>query len=329
MGHSQRDCKVTSTIPATKGDTDDPITMIEINEQGNPPLMLNIDVECVGVKWTTDAIIDTGSPICIIKQSSVPSNVLVTPVSPKELNKITIKDRFPLPLIDDYLNMLKDKKFFTRLDLKNAFYHVKVKEDSIKYLSFVTHMDDILISTHIVDENFEILIEVFSIMSQNHLKLRLDKCSFLQEKIQCLGYEVSLNRIQPNPDNINAINNFPTPKNSKEVHSFLGLASYFRRLVKDFSITAKPLYDLIRKESEFNFGEEQLPAFKKLKTSLVSPPVLCLYSPSLETELHCDASQLGFDSVLVQKQNFDNKFHPIFYFSKHKDLMKELFLWET
>lgn len=265
--------------------------------------------------------------------------------------------------------MLKDKKFFTRLDLKNAFYHVKVKEDSIKYLSFVTHMgqfefmrmpfgffnspaifmryinnifhslieqikiliylDDILISTHIVDENFEILIEVFSIMSQNHLKLRLDKCSFLQEKIQCLGYEVSLNRIQPNPDNINAINNFPTPKNSKEVHSFLGLASYFRRLVKDFSITAKPLYDLIRKESEFNFGEEQLPAFKKLKTSLVSPPVLCLYSPSLETELHCDASQLGFDSVLVQKQNFDNKFHPIFYFSKHKDLMKELFLWET
>lgn len=83
MGHSQRDCKVTSTIPATKGDTDDPITMIEINEQGNPPLMLNIDVECVGVKWTTDAIIDTGSPICIIKQSSVPSNVLVTPVSPK------------------------------------------------------------------------------------------------------------------------------------------------------------------------------------------------------------------------------------------------------
>lgn len=86
--------------------------------------------------------------------------------------------------------------------------------------------------------------------------------------------------------------------------------------MKDFSITAKPLYDFIRKESEFNFGEEQLSAFEKLKTSLVSPPVLCLYPPSLETELHCDASQLGFGSVLVQKQNFDNKFHPIFYFSK-------------
>jgi len=71
-------------------------------------------------------------------------------------------------------------------------------------------------------------------MSQNHLELRLDKCSFLQEKIQYLGYEVSFNGIQPNPDNIDVINNFPILKNAKEVHSFLSLASYFRRFVKDF-----------------------------------------------------------------------------------------------
>lgn len=76
--------------------------------------------------------------------------------------------------------------------------------------------------------------------------------------------------------------------------------------MKDFSILAKPLYDLIRKESKFSFGKDKLCAFENLKTSLISPPVLCIYSPSVETELHRDASQLGFGSVLVQKQSYDN-----------------------
>lgn len=136
------------------------------------------------------------------------------------------------------------------------------------------------------------------------------------EKIEYLGYEVSLSGIIPNPSNISAVCNFPIPKNSKQVHSFLGLASYFRRFVKDFSIIAKPLYDLIKKNQEFIFGEDQLSAFEKLKLLLVSQPVLCLYSPLLETELHCDASQIGFGPVLIQKQKYDNKFHPVFYFSK-------------
>lgn len=100
--------------------------------------------------------------------------------------------------------------------------------------------------TQTINENISILIEVFDIMSQNTLQLRLDKCSFLQTKIQYLGYEISNKGITPNPDNVNAIHNFPIPKNKKEVHSFLGLASYFRRFVKYFSIIAKPLYDLFK-----------------------------------------------------------------------------------
>jgi len=211
----------------------------------------------------------------------------------RELNKVTIKDRFPLPLIDDHLDMLKDKKYFTRLDLKNAFYHVKVHNDSVKYLSFVTpmgqfeytcmpfgfcnspaifmryinnifhslvnsnkiliYLDDILISTETIDENISILIEVFDFMIENHLQLRLDKCSFLQTKIHYLGYEISHKGITHNPDNVNAIHSFPIPKNVKEVHIFLGLASYFRRFVKNFSIIAKPLYDLLKKKSRLCF----------------------------------------------------------------------------
>jgi len=155
-------------------------------------------------------------PIVLVKKKT--GNLRLC-ISFKELNKISIKDRFPLPLIDDHLDMLKDKKFYTRLDLKNAFYHVKTHEDSIKYLSFITpigqfeymripfgfcnspaifmhyiynifqsivysnkiliYLDNILISTETVEENINILTEVFYIMSQNHLTPRLDKCSFL------------------------------------------------------------------------------------------------------------------------------------------------------
>jgi len=120
-------------------------------------------------------------------------------------------------------------------------------------------------------------------MTENHLQLRLDKCSFLQTKIHYLGYEISHKGISPNPDNVNAIHSFSIPKNLKEVHSFLGLASYFRRFVKIFSIIAKPLYDLIKKNQDFIFGEDQLSAFEKIKVFLTSPPVLCLYSPLLQT----------------------------------------------
>lgn len=141
------------------------------------------------------------------------------------------------------------------LDLKNAFYHVKVKEDSIKYLSFVTpvgqfqytrmpfgfcnspsifmryiytifdllvkqnkiliYLDDILISTQTINEHINILIEVFRIMSENCLKLRTDKYSFLQQTIQYLGYEVSFDGVKPKPHNILAIKKFSIPKNSK------------------------------------------------------------------------------------------------------------------
>lgn len=273
----------------------------------------------------------------------------------RTVNKYVVRDKFPMPLIHDHVDELKDKKYFSKLDFKNAFFHVTLDEESRKYTSFVTHngqyefckmqfgfntsratfsryineifrdmqkskkvliyLDDILIATETISENLSILKEVFEILVQNLLELRLDKCSFLKKSINFLGYCINHEGIRPSEENLLAIKNYPIPRNVTEVQSFVALASYFRRYVNGFSIIAKPLYDLLKKTAKFKFEKEEMEAFAVLKEKLISKPILDIYSPNSETELHCDASSIGFGSILMQKQA-DNRFHPVFYFSK-------------
>lgn len=273
----------------------------------------------------------------------------------RELNKITLRDNFPIPNIEEQIDQLKNKTYFTKLDLKNAFFHVRVNSECTKFLSFVTpfgqyeylkmpfgfcnspsvfmryinrifidllnsgeiliYMDDILIATENFDDHLKILSKVYKLLVDNLLELRLEKCFFLNKEIEYLGYVVNVNGISPNPNNVKAVTDFPVPKNKKELHSFIGLISYFRKFIKDFSIIAKPLYDLLKANNEFEFDSKQLEVFDKFKTILSSKPVLSIYSPTAETQLHCDASSVGFGSILLQKQD-DGQFHPIFFFSK-------------
>ena len=99
------------------------------------------------------------------------------------------------------------------------------------------------------------------------------------------------------------------------MRGFVGLCSYFRKFIENFSILAKPLYDLLRKNAAFNFETRELEAFEALKEKLVEAPILSIYDPRDETELHTDASTLGFGAILMQKKA-DMKMYPIFYFSK-------------
>lgn len=127
---------------------------------------------------------------------------------------------------------------------------------------------------------------------------------------------MSILGIKPSNRHIEAVHNFPTPRNVHELYLFIGLTSFFRRFIPNHSILAKPLYDLIRKDTPFSFGERQVQAFETLKGRLITEPVLRIYNPTAETELHTDASSLGFGGCLLQKQEDDGLFHPIMYFSK-------------
>ncbi|KAK9708862.1 RNase H-like domain found in reverse transcriptase [Popillia japonica] len=172
-----------------------------------------------------------------------------------------------------------------------------------------------MIATETVAENLDTLEQVFKVLVDSLVDLKMAKCSFLQSQIEYLGYVVSKDGIKPNPENIAAVLQYPIPNSAKQVQSFLGLASYFRRFVKNFSVVAKPLYDLIKKNAKFEFGAKQLQAIDYLKNELAVEPLLAIFSLNAETELHCDASIHGFGGILLQRQP-DGKFHPVSYFSK-------------
>lgn len=121
--------------------------------------------------------------------------------------------------------------------------------------------------------------------------------------------------MRPSDYGINAVKNFPTPKNIHDVRSFLGLSLYFRKFIENFASIASPLYALLKKGAVFEFDQRQMNTFETLKRKLVETPILSIYNPDDPTELHCDASSQRFGPVLLQRKA-DNHFHPIFYFSK-------------
>ena len=308
-------------------------------------------------------LLDSG----VIKESESPhtSRVVLTKkkngslrlcVDFRKLNKMVIRDHFPIPLIEDQILKLRNKKYFSSLDMKSGFHHVRVHEDSTKYFAFVTDegvyeyvrmpfgfcnapeafvryvhkilreliesgdviafFDDIMVATDNIEKHLEVLKKLFKTLSDNHISLNLSKCSILKTRIVYLGYEVSENSIQPSDYHIRSIKDISPPTNADQLHRFLGLVGYFRKFVKGFSTIAEPLYNLLKKEVLYEFGEKQLEAFRKLKSTLLTKPVLTIFSPSSETQLHTDASASGLGGILLQKSKEDNHFHPVMYFSR-------------
>lgn len=292
------------------------------------------------------------SPIVLVKKKNGDTRMCV---DYRALNKLTVRDNFPLPLIEDCLEYLNNKKVFTLLDLKSGFHQVKISDASTKFTSFVTpegqyeylrmpfglknapsvfqrfinkilksfidsgkivvYIDDILLASENMDEHLALLSEVLRCIATNGLELQINKCQFAYSSIEYLGFVVSSEGIKPGTRKLEAVQKFPTPTSVKNVRSFLGLCSFFRRFIPGFAQCANPLYRLTHNEVPFDFDEKCIYSFETLKELLMSAPVLSIYDPTRETELHTDASKLGYGAVLLQRQT-DNKFHPVAYFSK-------------
>lgn len=309
-------------------------------------------------EWLQEGIIrssssDFASAIVLVKKKDGRTRICC---DCRKINRKIIKDRFPLPLIEDILDSLQGAKYFSTIDLRNGFFHVDVEEDSRRYTSFVTHngqfeflkcpfglcnspavfqryishilreltienialyyMDDIIVISSSMKEGIERLKRVLKIASEYGLDIKKSKCRFLQKRVEFFGYIIEEGKIQPSGEKSIAIKRFPKPTTHKQVQSFLGLTGYFRKFIPSYALIAKPLSDLLKQDTAFLFGNDQEAAFEKLKQLLSSAPVLHIYQQNSETQLHTDASKYGYGACLMQKGKDDNKFHPIYYTSK-------------
>lgn len=279
------------------------------------------------------------------------------------LNKKIIKDRYPLPLIKDQLNQLQNAKFFSTLDLKNGFFHVRMDKASVKYTSFIVpdgqyeflrvpfglcnspsifqrfvnaifrdlirekivlvYMDDLIVLSESEDDGLRNLEVVLTTAGQAGLTINWKKCNFLQKKIEFLGHIVENGTIRPLKQKTKAVMCFPESRNVKQVQSFFGLSGYFRKFVPGYSAIARPLSNLLKTNTKFQFDTTERNAFNQLKIALCEQPILNLYRVGAETELHTDASKHGYGAILLQKNGEDQRFHPVYYASGKITLAEE------
>src|ERR1044072_543714 len=157
--------------------------------------------------------------------------------------------------------------------------------------------------------------QVFQALREANLKIKLKKCYFCLPNIHFLGHVVGRDGIKPDPEKIEKVRDYPVPKNLTQLRSALGLCSYYRKFVKDFSRIAKPLNDLMKKDTPYQWTENQQQAFDRLKVALTSAPILSNLNFNEPFIIYTDASQIGLGAVLSQVKE-DGKEHVIAYASK-------------
>ncbi|KAL4103955.1 hypothetical protein QTP88_019272 [Uroleucon formosanum] len=237
----------------------------------------------------TDSNSPYASPILLVKKKDGGSRFCV---DYRALNKITVKDRYPLPLIEEQID---------RLAANGPSVYQRMINQVLGPLRFtiaMVFMDDVLIPSRTVEDGLNNLETVLETFVNANLTLNLKKCNFLCTEIEYLGFQISEGSIAPSKRKIEAVMNFPRPRDVYNVRQYLGLTGYFRR------------YD-----TPWEWTEDQDAAFEKLKLILTNKPILKLYDPLSETEVHCDASQLGLGAILLQKDERASM-HPVAYASR-------------
>ncbi|GFX33597.1 retrovirus-related Pol polyprotein from transposon 297 [Trichonephila clavipes] len=246
----------------------------------------------------------------------------------RKLNQKPVKDKFPLPIIEDVLDTLQEAKVYSTLYLRNGFFHVDVDEDCRKYTSFIVpdgqfEFNKVPFGLSTSPGVFQRYVSsIFRDLTRKGIVISYLDDLVIPAKNEQEGHIVESGTIKPSPTKTLAVRKFPEPTTIKQVQSFLGLTGYFRKYIKDYSKIAKPLSDLTRKENLFVFGIQQKEAFEKLKKIMSEGPILHLYKYGRKTELHTDACKQGYGAILLQEAE-DGKLHPVYYMSKKTNTAEE------
>ena len=278
------------------------------------------------------------SPLVLLRKKS---GELRIAVDSRGLNKITEPEQFPIPRLEDALDVLEGNKYFSSLDMRSGYWQLPMAKESIiktafstpkghfqfkrmpfglrnasatfsrgmsifmgtmQYKRAIIYLDDLLVFGKDFDDHLSNLREVLENLIRANLKLKPNKCALYQKEVTCLGHRVSVDGVAPDDGNISAVRDFPEPRNRKQVKGFLGLVGYYRRFIFDFAHVSEPLVKLTRMNVRFNWGEDAKEAFQLLKAKLLSPPILGHPDLNKPFIVHTDSSSFAMGAVLSQKE---------------------------
>jgi hypothetical protein len=271
------------------------------------------------------------------------------------LNDVTVKNRYPLPLLTSAFELLQGSTIFTKLDLRNAYHLVRVREGDEWKTAFNTHtghyeylvmpfgltnapavfqalvndvlrdmlnkfvfvyLDDILIFSRTLSEHTRHVQLVLRRLLENSLYVKAEKCEFHAQTVSFLGYIVAEGNIQMDPAKVSAVTSWPVPGNRKKLQQFLGFANFYRKFIRNYSSVAAPLTALTSIKHPFFWTPEANTAFHTLKARFTTAPILQMPDSDRQFVVEVDASDVGVGAILSQRAEEDNKLHPCAFFSR-------------
>lgn len=295
------------------------------------------------------------SPLLVVPK---PNGDLRICLDSRKLNSVTKIDSYPMPRIQDILDSLNNAKFLSSIDLKSAFFQINLHPDSREKTSFsipgigafqfcrmpfglvnasarmmrlmdkvfgpefegrlFTYIDDIILVSDSFSEHVDLLQRVAQRIKEVGLTINFEKSVFCRPSLKFLGFIVDKHGLRTDSDKVKSILEYPVPTSQKEVRRFLGMASWYRRFIKNFSIVTSPINQLIKKQPKghaFHFPQEALDAFNEIKQLLISAPILSIPRFDKPFIISTDASDAGLACILSQEDDEGNE-HPVAFASR-------------
>jgi hypothetical protein len=257
----------------------------------------------------------------------------------RSLNEVTIKNKYPLQRIEDLFDQMKGASVFSKVDLRSGYHQLKIRELDISKTTFhtryglyehtvmsfgltnapayfmylinkvfmeyldkfvVVFIDDILIFSKMEEEHEKHLRMVLEKLRSNQLYAKFSKCEFWLREVTFLGHVISAGGISVGPSKVKVMLNWMPLTNASEIQSFLRLAGYYHRFIKDFSKISKPMTGLLEKNKDFDWAEDCQVSFEELKKRLTLAPMLTLPDITKKFDIYYDASRQGLVCVLMQ-----------------------------
>ncbi|KAK1617173.1 hypothetical protein QYE76_022690 [Lolium multiflorum] len=258
----------------------------------------------------------------------------------RKLNDVTIKNKYPLPKIEDLFDQLTGATVFSKIDLRTGYHQLKIRASDIPKTAFTTRyglyeynvmsfgltnapayfmnlmnkifmnfldkfvvvfIDDILIYSKTEEEHEQHLEMVLETLREHQLYAKFSKCEFWLREVGFLGHILSAGGIAVDPSKIKTVAEWKAPTTQTEVRAFLGLAGYYRRFVEGFSSIARPMTQLLKKDKKFEWTNKCEESFQQLKSRLTSAPILIMPDITKPFDVYCDASKIGLGCVLMQE----------------------------